>query len=167
MHSLDYIKLAVFPFEDLSLRNDLSIFSRAFGNELATELSRFNQSRVINFTNQLVSTNSPIPAFSDESNTDYYIQGSFRGEKDLVRINVQLYDGRSQFLIWGNRMEGQLSEVNEIQENLLTEVVSVLQHQINHDLLSKIKRKPKVEFRAYEHWLHGMDELKKVPWPMI
>src|SRR5690606_3329739 len=28
-------------------------------------------------------------------------------------------------------------------------------------LLSKIKRRPKVAFRAYEHWLHGMEEVRK------
>jgi len=48
-----------------------------------------------------------------------------------------------------------------MQESLLTEIVGILQQQINYDLLSRIKKRPKVELKAYEHWLYGIDEVKK------
>lgn len=161
MDSSEYISLAIFPFEDLSLKNDLHIFCRSFSSDLATELSRFSQFQVINGYNPPASAGVPAVNIHNQFNTDYFIQGTFRCEKEMVRINVQLYNAQTQFLVLGKRLEGKLTELFEMQEHLLTEVVGVLQQQINHDLLSKIKKKPKVAFRAYEHWLNGMDELKK------
>jgi len=94
-------------------------------------------------------------------NSDYFIQGSSRHDKDPLKINVQLYNSHTQHLVWGKRVEGNLTDLNAIQENLLIELVGALQQQINYDLLSRARKRQKVEFRAYEHWLHGMEELKK------
>jgi len=160
MHSPDHITLAVLPFENLSQKTDVNIFCRSFSSDLVTELSKFRQFQVISCPD-----NSTPGAFftigSDKFHTDYFIQGSFRYDKDPLRINVQLYDSHTQHLVWGNRLDGNLADLNEIQENLLIELVGALQHQINYDLLSRIKKRQKVKFRAYEHWLYGMEELKK------
>ena len=160
MHSRDQITIAVFPFENLSQRADASIFCRSFSSDLVTELSKFRQFEVvscpINSTSEVPFTN-----VADRLKADYLIHGNFRYDKDPVRINVQLYDSSSQYLVWGNRLEGKLTELNEIQDNLLIELVGALQQQINYDLLSRIKKRQKVNFSAYEHWLYGMEELKK------
>jgi Tfp pilus assembly protein PilF len=72
-----------------------------------------------------------------------------------------LYNSSTRHMVWGNRLEGNLSGLNEIQDNLLAAVVGVLQQQINNDLLSAMRKRPRVEFRAYEHWLYGMEEVKR------
>jgi TolB-like protein len=152
----DHITLSVFPFEDLSLEKDLGIFARAFSSELSTELSRFRQFHVISFPQQYVYTDPSLTNLFDALETDYFIQGSFRCDKETVRINVQLYNTNTRHMVWGNRLEGKLTGVNDMQENLLAGVESVLQQQIDHDLLSRLRKRPKIEFRAYEHWLYGM-----------
>src|SRR5690606_15462214 len=91
----------------------------------------------------------------------YFVQGTFRSEKETVRVNVQLYDIESRRLVWGNRFEDKLTELNEIQDRLLRGIVTVLQQQVHMDLLSKIKQRPKIAFNAFENWLYGMEELKK------
>lgn len=157
MTAADNIALTVFPFEDLSLTKELNIFCRSFSAELVIELSKFKQFQVMNAAKSF-DDGSKIP---DDLHSDYFIQGSFRHDKDPLRVNVQLYNSRTRHLVWGNRLEAKLTDLHELQEKLLTEIVGVLQQQINYDLLSKIKRKQKVEFSAYEHWLHGIEELKK------
>ena len=157
MQSNHQITLTIFPFEDLSSPDGPGIFCRAFTEDLITELSRFRQLSVvrpngnISFSDSLKSTQS----------NSYFVQGTFRTDEKIVKINVQLYDSDNRRLIWGERLEDQLTSLNEIQDNLLKSVVSALQQQIDFDLLSKIKHRPKVDFSAYEHWLYGMDELKK------
>ena len=161
MQTNDHITLAVFPFEDLSLHNEVGIFCRSFSADLVTELSRFRQFQLVNLPAQFPNSESASEKLIDSSKTDYFIQGTFRCEKEMVRINVQLYNSDTRTLVWGNRLEGKLPDLSEIQDNLLAGVVGVLQHQINYDLLSRTRKRPKIEFRAYEHWLHGMEELKK------
>ena len=150
--------LTVFPFEDLSQEKELGIYCRSFSADLSTELSRFRQFQVISFPSYHDAASSKL---FESLNTDYFIQGTFRGEKERVRINVQLYNTESRHMVWGNRMEGKLSELNQMQDNLLAAIAGALQNQVNYDLLSKIKTRPKLQFKAYEHWLYGMEELRK------
>ncbi|WP_423128955.1 tetratricopeptide repeat protein [Gaoshiqia sp. Z1-71] len=159
MQNKHHITLAVFPFEDLSPRKELGIFCRSFSDDLMTELSRFRQFQVIKFLRAAWDGDpATLPATLEEG---YYVQGSFRGENDTVLVHVQLFDGDSQYLVWGDRIEGKLAGLSKIQDKLLRGVVAVLQQQIDLDLLSKIRRRPKVAFNAYEHCLYGMEELKK------
>jgi TolB-like protein/tetratricopeptide (TPR) repeat protein len=158
---MEHITLTVLPFENLSKTKDLEIFCRSFSGELATELSRFRQFRVINLSLHSAGIDFNSPSVLDTVKADYFIQGTFRYEKNSVRINVQLYNGETQEMIWGNRLEGQLDSLTEIQDNLLAEIVGVLQHHINADLLYRIRKRQKVDLKAYEHCLYGMEEVKK------
>lgn len=159
MQNTHYITLAVFPFEDLSPQKELGIFCRSFSEDLIIELSRFRQLRIFNFPGDILSNDAQ--KFSDILKNGYFVQGTFRSEKEIVRINVQLYDSDTRHLVWGNRLEGNLISMDEIKDNLLKGLVAILQQQIDHDLLSKIRQRPKVAFSAYEHWLFGIEELKK------
>lgn len=161
MQATDHITLTIFPFEDLSLQKEPGIFCRAFSTDLITELSRFRQFRVINLPAQDLEADVSASKLFDSAKTDYFIQGTFRCEKELVRINVQLYNSSTRHMVWGNRLEGSLSGMHEIQDNLLAAVVGILQQQINNDLLSAMRKRPRVEFKAYEHWLYGMEQVKK------
>jgi TolB-like protein/Tfp pilus assembly protein PilF len=160
MHSSDQITLAVLPFENLSQKADVNIFCRSFSSDLVTELSKFRQFQVVSYPYRSTSEIQSAK-LGDQLGTDYFIQGGFRYDKDPLRINVQLYDSHTRHLVWGNRFEGNLADLSAIQENLLIELVGALQQQINYDLLSRIKKRQKVKFSAYEHWLYGMEELKK------
>jgi len=156
-----HITLTVFPFEDLSLERELGIFCRSFSVDLVTELSRFRQFQVISLPARANDTGVTTTGWFEDLQTDYFIQGTFRCEQEKVRINVQLYNNESRHMLWGNRFEGKLTSLHEIQDNLLAGVVGELQQQINYDLLSGIRKRQRIEFKAYEHWLHGMEELKK------
>lgn len=159
MQDNHHITLIVFPFEDLSPENELGIFCRSFSEDLITELSRFRQLRLINLPVELLADAQPkIP---ESLNNGYLVKGTFRSEGKVVRINVQLYDNDNRHLVWGNRFEGNLTELGDIKENLLKNVVAVLQQQIDHDLLIRFRQGQRVAFSAYEHCLYGMEELKK------
>lgn len=157
---MGHITLTVLPFENLSEQKELGIFCRSFSSDLVTELSRFRQFEVISLPPQTSSDFQSTKSF-DALRSDYFIQGTFRCDKDVVRINVQLYNSQTHQMIWGNRLEGSLGAIHEMHDNLLIEVVGVLQHQINSDLLSRIRKRQKIEFKAYEHVLYGMEEVKK------
>jgi TolB-like protein len=154
-----HITLAVFPFEDLSPQRELSIFCRSFSDVLITELSRFRQLQVIKSLQ--VATDGNHGTWPEALRSGYFVQGSFRGENGNVRVHVQLFDSESHYLVWGDSFKGKLTGLSEMQDQMLKGVVAVLQQQINLDLLSKIRRRQKVAFTAYEHCLYGMEELKK------
>ena len=97
----------------------------------------------------------------EQLNTDYHVEGSFRSSTDRISINGQLYDSRTSRLVWADKFGGNIKEIQHIQEELYTALVSSLQQQLNFDLLSQIRKKPLLELKAYECWLFGLEELKK------
>jgi TolB-like protein/tetratricopeptide (TPR) repeat protein len=153
----EHIRLCISPFENLSQEAELDIFCRSFSADLLTELSKFRQFWVTTSP----PTECALPKYHQTVLPDYVITGNFRMDNYIVRINVQLLHHASQQMVWGNRFEGRLHALSDIQEALLIEVVGVLQQEINADLISKMRKRPRIEFSAYEHWLHGMEELKR------
>lgn len=146
------ITLAIYPFENIAEGNGLDVFCRSFQMDLVTELSRFRQFRIM------------TPSSLREEATpdaDYTIRGSFYSYQDRLKINARLMNNLSNHVAWADSFEGSKESIFSIQEDLLTRVVSTLQQQLNYDLLTFIRKKTRIDLTAYEHWLYGMEALKK------
>src|SRR3990170_3913394 len=130
----------------------MEVFCKSFYIDLVTELSRFRQFKI--FPYESVQN-------SERLSTDYIISGSFRNQNDLLKINAQLINNRNSHVAWADRYEGEKDAILSIQEDMLKHIVSSLQLQLNHDLLVHTRKKSSVKFTAYEHWLYGMEELKR------
>ncbi|HET6540440.1 MAG TPA: tetratricopeptide repeat protein [Chryseolinea sp.] len=144
------VSLAIFPFENLTDHNGLEVFCKSFQIDLVTELSRFQQFRIM-----------PFDSLKGGIFSDYSIKGSFRHQDNVLKINAQLVNNHNNHVTWADRFEGDKDSIFCIQEELLKQIVSTLQQQLNHDLLIHIRKKSPVKLTAYEHWLYGMEELKK------
>ncbi len=156
------ITLAVLPFENLTRGNDLDIICRSFSIDLTTELSRFKQFQLIapDSINQ-IGLDDTVEENASGLEISYHIKGSFRADSSAVRINAQLINTGQRHLVWADRFEGTRDQILELQDDLLNQVVSTLQQQLNYNLLSQIRRKPKITLKAYECWLYGMEEVRK------
>jgi TolB-like protein len=147
------VTLAILPFENLTEGNGLDILCKSFHIDLVTELSRFRQFRVL--AQESIQGPGTVAA-------DYTIKGSFRHHNnDVLRINAQLLKTATNEVAWADRYEGDQESIFSIQEDLLREIVSSLQQQLNYDLLIHIRKKAPINLTAYECWLYGMEELKK------
>lgn len=144
------VSLTIFPFENLTDHNGLAVFCKSFHIDLVTELSRFQQFRIM-----------PFEASQSGIISDYSIRGSFRHQNDVLKINAQLVNNHNNHVTWADHFEGDKDSIFCMQEALLKQIVSTLQQQLNHDLLIHIRKKSPVKLTAYEHWLYGMEELKK------
>lgn len=157
------ITLAVFPFENLSNDEASAIICKSFCFDLISELSKFRQFQIIAY-NSIKDINQPGNADShnfEKLETDYYIIGSFRQDKSMLRVNAQLVNSTTRHLVWADRLHGKSEDLIDLQEDLLKKIVSNLQLQLNYDLLQNFKKRKKVNLKAYECWLYGLEELKK------
>jgi TolB-like protein len=144
------ISLAIFPFENITEQNGMASFCRTFYIDLVTELTRFQQFRVI-----------PFESVGEVVNPDYSIKGSFGYQNDIYRINAQLVNNHNNQIVWAERFEGDNNSIFNLHEAVLKQIVSTLQLQLNNDMLIHIRKKSPMNMSAYEHWLFGMEELKK------
>ena len=53
------------------------------------------------------------------------------------------------------------SDLLDVQDAIIQQIVGVLQGEINYNLLSHSYRKKSVKLKSYENWLLGMELLKK------
>lgn len=146
------ITLGIAPFENLSGRDTLQVWGKSFVYELVTQLSRFKQFQI-----RVLKSEDHVP-----EDVDYLIAGSYRlDSSDNLHIHARLINTESELLLWANHFEGKQEELLNLQHNLIHEITASLQQQVKYALLSRIRNKPPVKLKAYECWLHGMEELKK------
>lgn len=154
------IVLAVLPFENHSREDGTAFFCQSFRLDLITELSRFRQFSVIAEESIKKTVDVAGSEPFKQLNTDYHITGAVRGYENILIINAQLHNSRTGHVTWGNRFKGNSSDLFELQETLLLEIVSALQQQLDYDVVSGIRSKPKSSLKAYENWLMGMEFIK-------
>lgn len=159
--STNEIMIAVSPLENLSEDQTDHLFCQAFSMDLVTELSRFRQFQIIAGDPLMGGQMHAEQVQSQHPGLDYLIRGSFRSLHESVRINAQLINAKTNALVWAERFDGDKTSILTMQEDLLREIVSSLQQQLDYDLLSQLRKKPAIDLRAYEYWLRGMTELKK------
>lgn len=157
------IRVAVLPIENLSSNGNLAYFARGFSEDLVTDLSRFAGISVISSH----STRNLQSAFDKKRiqalAADYIVQGSFRLDeaRDHVRIGIQLLHANDASLLWADRYQDHAARIFDIQDEIVRQVVNSLQKHIEYDLLSSSYRKESSSLDTYDHWLRGMEELRK------
>lgn len=147
------IFLAILPFECESKNEELRIYCKAFTSDLITDLSQFRQFSIRYLQNY------------DNSDylfkTDYTVKGTIVELKNEIRFNVHLTRMSDNTVVWSYRNKGSIDSIQEVQQELLGKIITTLQQQLDVDLLTTLRRKKLTDFRAYECWLYGIEELKK------
>src|SRR5690606_6612804 len=140
-HPNNEITLIIFPFENLTEGNALDIFCRSFYIDLITELSRFRQFQIVAHEPIAAFASAGVKAEPKQLQGVYSINGSFRFYNGVLRITAQLVNNQTNYVTWADRYEGDKESIFAIQEDLLKQIVSSLQQQLNYDLLSHIRKK--------------------------
>nr|WP_298789473.1 hypothetical protein [uncultured Allomuricauda sp.] len=153
--------VAVLPFRILGDEKDLSPMIIGFTEDLIVNFSKFIGLSVISQYSTLDILSTSDTTSISQLGADYIITGNFRPMKDSFRIGVKLVRARDNKVIFAGNHDETLDAILSAQDSIIEQIVSVLQQQINYDLLSFSYKKESVDLAAYENWLLGMSELKK------
>ena len=156
------VSIAIFPFKNISPTKELDHFVDGFTDDLITDLSRYSSLRVISkhSTQHIEREDNRAEDLIPVLKADYLVRGSFRQTGKNVRINAQLIQVAENTIIWSNRHDASIEDIFEILDDIIEELVSTLQRQVDIDLLAASKSNPRTSLAAYEYWLLGMQELK-------
>ena len=124
----DKPSIAIMPFEDLGDDSEQTYFSEGITRDLITDLSRFSGLHVI--------SPSSVFAFQDHAGTitdiarhlhvDYVLQGSIQRAGQQLRVNAQLVDVHRGYHLWAVRLDGPLTELFALQDQIAGRVVEAL-----------------------------------------
>ncbi|PWL39032.1 hypothetical protein DKG77_12470 [Flagellimonas aquimarina] len=153
--------VAVLPFQILGDAENLSPVIIGFTEDLIINFSKFIGLSVISQYSTLGIVSPSDTSLISQLGTDYLVTGSFRTLENNFRISVQLIRVRDNKVIFAGNHDETPETILNTQNTVTEQIVSVLQQQINYDLLSYSYRKELVDLAAYENWLLGMKLLKK------
>lgn len=155
------ITIAILPFQLLNERETLHPILHAFAEDLSITLSKFIGLSVISHYSTTHIRDISDREMIRDLGAQYLVTGSFRLQGAAIRIGVHLIRTSNFTVVFSDQHEEQLESIPETQDRIVQQVVSVLQQQVDYDLLSFSFRKEKVQLAAYEQWLVGKELLKK------
>ena len=154
----DKPSIAVLPFQNMSGDPEQEYFADGMVEDIITALSRFSDLFVIARNSSFVYKGRPIDVVeaSRELGVRYILQGSVRKSGNRLRITGQLIDATSRANLWGDRFDGMLEDVFDLQDRITERVVGELLPSIVKAEIERAKRKPPASMAAYDYTLRAM-----------
>jgi TolB-like protein len=159
--------IAVLPFENLGSAND-EYFADGMTEEITSRLATIEGLGVISRTSA-VAAKAPgktVNQIGKELGVDYILEGTVRWSKSggllKVRITPQLIRVSDDRHLWADNYERELMEVFDVQADIALQIVdqlgvTLLDHE-RQDLVSQ----PTQNAQAYEYYLRGVADLKRL-----
>ena len=159
----DKPSIAVLPFNNMSNDPDQEYFSDGITEDLITDLSKVSGLFVLarNTTFIYKSQAVNVQQIGRDLGVGYVVEGSVRRAGNRVRINAQLIDVRTGGHVWAERYDRDLTDVFELQDDVVQRIVQALAVTLNADEKERLTHSDKVDPDAYDAVLRGLELLRR------
>ena len=150
-------KIAVIPFENLNKDDDGQFLVDGIAEDLLTELSMVKEISVATRKTCFNLREKDITSqnFKDEYGFDFIVTGSIRASENRLRISIELSDMNDDRVIWSNKFDIENKDIFEIQDEIVTKIVTCIVGEIEISSLKRANRKPTDNMTSYEYTLKG------------
>ena len=127
--------VAVLPFDNLSGDAAQAYFSDGLSEEVRSTLTRNLALRVMAKSSSSRFATDPRDAteIAGELGVSYLLRGSVRRQDDVVRVSVNLVEGRTGFDRWSETFDGRLSDAFQVQSDIAYAVADRLSAFVGGD----------------------------------
>lgn len=150
--------IAVLPFENLGGDPAQDYFSDGIVEDITTALSRsrafFVVARNSSFTYKGAAVDSQRVA--QELGVRYLLEGSVRKVGARVRVTGQLIEAASGRHLWADRFDGDMSDIFELQDQVVTCVVGAIAPQLEKAEINRASQTATGDLAAYDLYLRGL-----------
>ena len=155
----DKPSIAVLPFANLSGDPEQDYFIDGIVEDITTALSRNHAFFVIARNSSFTYKGMPIDIkqVASELGVRYVLEGSVRKSGGRVRVTGQLIEAESGHHLWADRFDGDMAEIFELQDQLVTRVVGAIAPQLEKAEIDRAKRLATGDLAAYDLYLRGLD----------
>jgi len=162
MHSPPRIPSAVvLPFENLSGDPKDNWLSDGLTEDITTNLSKFHNLFVIARNSAFIYKNRTVrpQQAAQELGVRYVTEGSVRKMGNRVRVSVELVDAVSARSIWGDRYDGDLDDIFEMQDEITHRIVAATALQIEATESERTRQMQPSDLEAYGLVLQGQQHI--------
>jgi TolB-like protein/class 3 adenylate cyclase/Tfp pilus assembly protein PilF len=153
----DKPSIAVLPFQNMSGDPEQEYFADGMVEEIITALSRIRWLFVIARNSTIAYKNQAVDAkrVSRELGVRYVLEGSVRKAGKRVRITAQLIEAETGVHVWADRFDGSLDDVFDLQDQVATGVVGVIEPTLRQAEIERARRKRPDNLDAYDLYLRA------------
>ena len=137
--------LAVLPFANRSGLDDDDVFSVGMVEDIIDALSQSVNLRVITSSATARFRSGALPdlhAMARDLGVRYVMEGNVRRAGNLLRVTAQLIEPQGGAILWTQKFERPLTELAELQEDLVLEVAAHLHTQVARVEMARVLKKP-------------------------
>ena len=149
--------IAVLPFENRSDNKNDSYLSDGFTDDIINRLYLLGELRVISRASSQTykGSSKSIKTIADELKVSTILTGSVQRVGDILKITVQLQNGTSDELIWGDIFQRTSTDLLSVQAEIARQVANVLKIKLDELVQARLNKKPTENSTAYEYFLKG------------
>ena len=150
--------IAVLPFVNLSGDPEEDYFIDGVVEDIIAALSRNRAFFVIARNSSFTYKGRSIDTkqIARELGVRYVLEGSVRRSGNHVRVTGQFIDAESGRHLWADRFDGDLVDIFDLQDQLVTSVVGALAPQLEKAEIDRAKRDMTGNLASYDLYLRGL-----------
>ncbi|HYQ90325.1 MAG TPA: protein kinase [Candidatus Binatia bacterium] len=149
--------LAVLPLQNVSRDPAQEYFADGMTEALITELARVKALRVISRTSAMKykGVQKALPEIARELNVDAILEGSALLVGKRVRVTVQLVSARVEEMLWGDRYDGEIEDVLDMQSRVAETVAKEIAVHVTPREAKELAKRQSVNPEAHVEYLKG------------
>jgi adenylate cyclase len=151
--------IAVLPFANLGGDPEHDYFADGITEDLITELSRFQELRVVARNSVMTYKGKPVRVqeVSHDLGVRYVLEGSVRRAGARVRITAQLIDAGTGHHLWAERFDRDLADLFEVQDEVTSRIVATLAGKLAESERRRARSGQTENLEAYDCVLRGRE----------
>lgn len=149
--------IAVLPFENISDDPAQEFYADGMTGDLITDLSKLSGLTVIARHSVFAYKDQPakLKQIARDLSASHVVEGSVRRFEGRIRVNVSLVDATTSTSIWSERYDGEESELFDLHNRVVDNIVSTLAIELTDDELRQIAQPPTRNLEAYDYYLRA------------
>jgi adenylate cyclase len=151
--------IAVLPFENFGGDPEQDYFADGLTEDLITELSRFQELRVIARNSVMTYKGKPVRVqeVGRDLGVRYALEGSVRKAGARVRITAQLIEAATGHHLWAERYDRDLADIFEVQDEVTSRIVATLAGKLGESERRRVRSGQTENLKAYDCVLRGRE----------
>jgi adenylate cyclase len=153
----DKPSIAVLPFQNMSGDSEQDYFADGVVEDIITGLSRLKWLFVIarNSTFVYKGQTFDVKKVGRDLGVRYVLEGSVRKAGNRIRLTAQLIDADTGAHVWADRYDGALDDIFDLQDQITTSVIGVVEPSLRRAEIERARRKPPENLDAYDLYLRA------------
>ncbi len=155
--------VAVLPFQFMGRVQDNDYIGDGIAAEILRLLSRLQELRVAAHTASFYFKGKDVDpqTIAQKLQVRHLLTGSVQVSDDSIRVNAELLDAVTGYLIWSEVFDRKMVDILEIQSEIAKAVADTSSVVLSADSSAALRNRPTNNLEAYDFYLRGRDYLRQ------